>query len=154
MLSHRLLFNPQRVFSVIYYQENAGETSTCARPEYAVTFVRNRRSRWSGKRINRAYKARKAAGHSIPVGRGVWVSLYDREASDPVNRIGAGMGLEFPTISVVSLSSEQIAAVGADDDEDVASPGEEVPLSVAEAKCRLALSLGVGPANIKITVEA
>jgi hypothetical protein len=105
-------------------------------------------------RFNRAYKARKAAGHSIPVGRGIWVSLYDQEATDPVNRIGAGMGLEFPPIAVVPLSSEQIAAVGADDDEDVASPGEEAPLSISEAKRRLALSLGVDPANIKITVEA
>lgn len=105
-------------------------------------------------RFNRAYKARKDAGHKIPVGRGVWVSLYDEEATDPVNRIGAGMGLEFPPIAVVPLSSEQIVAVGVDDDEDVASRGEEAPLSIAEAKRRLALSLGVDPANIKITVEA
>lgn len=105
-------------------------------------------------RFNRAYKARKAAGHSIPVGRGVWISLYDQEATDPVNRVGAGMGLDFPPIATVPLSSEQIAAVGADDDEDVASPGEEAPLSIAEAKRRLALTLGVDPANIKITVEA
>lgn len=105
-------------------------------------------------RFNRAYKARKAAGHSIPVGRGVWVSLYDQEANDPVSHIGAGMGLEFPPMAMVPLSSEQIAAVAPDDDEDPASPGEEAPLSIAEAKRRLALALGVNPANIKITVEA
>jgi len=104
-------------------------------------------------RFNRAYKARKAAGHSIPVGRGVWVSLYDQEATDPVSRVGAGMGLEFPPIAMVPLSSEQIAAAAVDDDEDVA-PVEEGPLSIAEAKRRLALTLGVDPANIKITVEA
>ena len=32
-------------------------------------------------RFNRAYEARKKAGHVIPVGRGVWVSLYNSELS-------------------------------------------------------------------------
>jgi hypothetical protein len=104
-------------------------------------------------RFNRAYKARKAAGHKIPEGRGVWVSLYDQEANDPVSYIGAGMGLKFPPIATVPLSSEQIAAAAADDDQD-AAPGQEAPLSIAEAKRRLALTLGVDTANIKITVEA
>src|SRR5258708_5106843 len=41
-------------------------------------------------RFNRAYKARKDAGHSIPVGRGIWISLYNKEANDPVSHVGAG----------------------------------------------------------------
>lgn len=99
-------------------------------------------------RFNRAYKARKGADHSIPIGRGVWVSLYHQEANDPVSYIGAGMGLKFPPIATVPLASEQIATVAADE-----APAE-VSLSIAEAKRRLALTLGVDPANIKITVEA
>lgn len=104
-------------------------------------------------RFNRAYKARKDAKHSIPVGRGVWVSLYHQEASDPVSYVGAGMGLKFPPFATVPLSSEQLAAAASGDDKN-AAPAEEGPLSIAEAKRRLALTLGVDAANIKITVEA
>ena len=35
-------------------------------------------------RFDRAYSARVAAGHQIPKGRGVWVSLYHDEATDPI----------------------------------------------------------------------
>jgi hypothetical protein len=108
-------------------------------------------------RFNRAYKARMDAKHSIPVGRGVWVSLYHREANDPVSHVGAGMGLKFLPIATVPLSSAQIAAAVAEVDQDAQPtelPVEEAPLSIAEAKRRLALAFGVTPANIKITVEA
>jgi len=106
-------------------------------------------------RFNRAYQARKKAGRIIPIGRGVWVSLYQQEAKDPVYYIGAGMGLKFPPIATVPLSPDQVTAAAVDDD---ASRGalrnEEAPLSIAEAKRRLAVTLGVDPASIKITVEA
>jgi|HubBroStandDraft_6_1064221.scaffolds.fasta_scaffold363477_2 hypothetical protein len=102
-------------------------------------------------RFNRAYAARKKAGHSIPVGRGVWVSLYLPEAQDPVSHIGAGAGLKFPAIATVPLDPDMIAAQAASDGEPEM---EEAPLTIAEAKRRLAIALGVDPANIKITVEA
>jgi hypothetical protein len=111
-------------------------------------------------RFNRAYEARKRAGHVIPVGRGVWVSLYNPEAQEPVSHIGAGMGLQFQPIATVPLSSDQIVAAAAADceDDDEARgdelPAEEAPLTIAEAKRRLAATLGVDPASIKITVEA
>lgn len=112
-------------------------------------------------RFNRAYEARKKAGHSIPIGRGVWVSLYIPESNDPVSLIGAGAGLKFPPIAVVPLSPELIAEQDADDTEDDAdgrptavSSRSEAPLTIAEAKRRLAATLGVDPASIKITVEA
>jgi hypothetical protein len=108
-------------------------------------------------RFNRAYKARMDAKHSIPVGRGVWVSLYHQEASDPVSYVGAGMGLKFPPIATIPVSSAQIAVPVTEVDQDAQPtelPGEEAPLSIAEAKRRLALAFGVTPANIKITVEA
>ncbi|HEY8124377.1 MAG TPA: hypothetical protein VIF88_03020 [Methylocystis sp.] len=110
-------------------------------------------------RFNRAYVARKKAGHSIPIGRGVWVSLYLPEAQDPVSHIGAGAGLKFPPIATVPLTPELVAAIevekGADEREThVVDEIEEAPLSIAQAKRRLAKTLGVDAANIKITVEA
>lgn len=111
-------------------------------------------------RFNRAYEARKKAGHVIPVGRGVWVSLYNPDAQEPVSHIGAGMGLKFQPIATVPLSSDHIVAATAADSESRhdargdKAPIDEAPLSIAEAKRRLAITLGVDPANIKITVEA
>jgi hypothetical protein len=67
------------------------------------------------------------------------------------------MGLKFPPIATVPLSSAQIAAAVAEVDQAAQPtelPAEEAPLSIAEAKRRLALAFGVTPANIKITVEA
>jgi hypothetical protein len=110
-------------------------------------------------RFNRAYAARKKAGHSIPIGRGVWVSLYLPEGQHPVTHVGAGAGLKFPPIATVPLAPEWIAAIetSSDAEEGDARGGEEreeAPLSIADAKRRLAKTLGVDPANIRITVEA
>ncbi len=102
-------------------------------------------------RFNRAYEARKIAGHKIPIGRGVWVSLYIPEATDPVSHVGAGAGLKFPPIAIVPLLPESAAK-----DETASSPhsSDEAVLSIAEAKRRLAATFGVDPSSIKITVEA
>src|SRR4051794_17542694 len=51
-------------------------------------------------RFDRSYAARKAAGYSLPKGRGIWVSLYEQEASDPVNRVGAGAGLKHKPVEL------------------------------------------------------
>lgn len=110
-------------------------------------------------RFNRAYTARKNAGHTIPVGRGVWVPLYLPGARDPVSHIGAGAGLKFPPIATVPLTPELIAAAKETSfaehaEASVVDEAEEAPLSIAQAKRRLAKTLGVDPANIKISVEA
>lgn len=111
-------------------------------------------------RFNRAYEARVKAGHSIPVGRGVWVSLYLPEAKDPVTHVGAGAGLKFPPIAVVPLPAESDLAAPQDQKNTKEQPplaaqdDDEAPLSMADAKRRLAKTLGVEVANIKITVEA
>lgn len=114
-------------------------------------------------RFDRAYAARRAAGHTIPLGRGVWVSLYHDEATDPVGRVGAGIGLASPPIARVPLNAVAATrtqapgaplaqpptwSAGAADDSD------DEPLTIAQAKTRLARSLGVDPSSIKITVEA
>ncbi|MBJ6987275.1 hypothetical protein [Devosia sp. MC521] len=113
-------------------------------------------------RFNRAYEARKNAGHSIPVGRGVWVSLYLQDANDPPTHVGAGAGLKHKPIATVALSPDMLASVDEQDDDvqgsapiaEIGGGDGEAPLSIAEAKRRLAKTFGVTEASIKITVEA
>lgn len=103
-------------------------------------------------RFDRAYQARKAAGHKIQLGRGVWVSLYQCEAQDPPNRVGAGAGLDHPPIARVPLSDA--TKPEGDDDGEVPAPQSSAPLTIVEAKRRLALTFGVDPESVKITIEA
>jgi hypothetical protein len=108
-------------------------------------------------RFDRAYRARLDAGHSIPLGRGVWVSLYLQEVNDPVNRVGAGAGLAHPAILRVPLDGQR-ADISDDEVEDAEDAsfdnGRDDSLTIAEAKRRLALTFGVDPASVKITIEA
>ncbi|TBB60720.1 hypothetical protein ELH43_36915 [Rhizobium ruizarguesonis] len=113
-------------------------------------------------RYERAYEARKVAGHILPDGRGLWLSLYNQEAPDPVSYVGAGMGLDFPPIATRDLVKEGFSQDGEDVDDEVAddepetspaAPAPEIPLTIPEAKRRLAESLGVPISAIKITIE-
>lgn len=110
-------------------------------------------------RFDRAYEARKAAGYNIPRERGIWISLYDEEQADPVRLVGAGAGLAHKAIAKnITVLSEPDA-----DDVDEEAPVEQVSvpsrsgddssLTIPEAKRRLALTFGVSPDQIKITVE-
>lgn len=101
-------------------------------------------------RFNRAYKARKAAGHIMPEDRGIWVGLYVEDANEPTSHVGAGAGLTSPPIAVVPLDGDGPApkTIGP------ASDDEDGHLTIAEAKRRLAKTFGVSPENIKIFVEA
>lgn len=109
-------------------------------------------------RFARAYDARRAAGHSIPPGRGVWIALYEREATDPVTLVGAGAGIANPPIARVRLT--EIAAPATSSPATIGAPAVSAStpdaraLTIAEAKAGLARSFGVEPSNIKITVEA
>lgn len=118
-------------------------------------------------RFDRTYAARRAADHKIPVGRGVWLSLYLPDAASPPVQVGAGAGRDNPPIARVPLQPEELRALKksaevADVDEldDTSHLGpeeandENEPLTIGEAKRRLALFLGVDSSNIKITVEA
>jgi hypothetical protein len=100
-------------------------------------------------RFDRTYEARMAAGHSIPKGRGVWLALYHQETKDPVRRVGAGAGLKHPPIARVPLSKANDEGA-----ELILPPQPAEDLTIAEAKERLAASLGVDPASVKITIEA
>jgi len=125
-------------------------------------------------RFDRAYAARKAAGHVIPNGRGVWLSLYDKESADPVTLVGGGIGLAHPPIATVPLNQQQSASLGAHVESEPAHEpasqstltGEEQSsqpspanassaraLRIAEAKRGLALTFGVNEEAIEITIR-
>ena len=104
-------------------------------------------------RFDRAYAARRAADHTIPLKRGVWLSLYDEEGTSPVQRVGAGAGIANPAIAVVPLG-EPDTPVAPTKQPNWASDVDEQSLTIAPAKTKLARTFGVDPSSIKITVEA
>ncbi|MGA3071518.1 MAG: hypothetical protein ABSD43_15015 [Terracidiphilus sp.] len=108
-------------------------------------------------RFDRAYAARKSAGHSLPRGRGMWVSLYHKESDYPVNRVGAGAGLSNAPIARVPLGGQR--AEPSSPPREVATSfmrvaAEDAHISIAEAKRLLALSLGVNEADVRITITS
>lgn len=111
-------------------------------------------------RFDRAYAARKKAGHKMPTGRGIWLSLYDEDSSDPVSHVGAGMGIDYPPLRVVDITKFSLPTGDDADDEmsedtdgDAEPEPASSPLTIPEAKRRLAETLGVPVEAIKITIE-
>lgn len=113
-------------------------------------------------RFNRAYAAREAAGHTQPDGRGIWLSLYDPETSGgAVAHVGGGMGIDYPPVLVHDLTKGSLIAEGERPAEaaltvptgPTPSTGGGGPLTIPEAKRRLAHTLGVPESAIRITVE-
>ena len=106
-------------------------------------------------RFDRAYAARKQAGHTLPVGRGIWLSLYEEESANPVSLVGGGIGLAHPPIAKVPLSGQEVDSL-TDEPEDSVEAAQlaEAPLTIAAAKRRLAASLGVAETDIKITISS
>lgn len=104
-------------------------------------------------RFDRAYRARLDAGHSIPLGRGVWVSMFVAEDPDAPSSIGGGIALGRQPLLSVKLDDVDGEAV-AEPLVQASTPHHEAPLTIAEAKRRLAQSLGVDPEKVKIVVEA
>jgi hypothetical protein len=107
-------------------------------------------------RFDLTLKARKEADRSQPPGRGVWIPLYEREdASENVSYVGGGAGLDHPPIARVPMNGGGSTPPRtrphdlAGDDQDDGNA-----LTIAGAKRRLSLSLGVAESSIKITVEA
>lgn len=103
-------------------------------------------------RFDRTYAARKNAGHSIPVGRGVWLSLYDKENTSVPRLVGAGAGRKHPPVAEVPLHKAEDAGF-------VKTPApvadfDIAPLTVAQAKLGLAKAFGIDPESVKITIEA
>lgn len=106
-------------------------------------------------RFDRLYKARREAGHTMPIGRGVWISLYGEEVSDPVYYVGAGAGLANPPVLTRDLlgpSSEDSEPIAVETEPKVPE-NEAGPLTIAEAKRRLAATFGVREDDISITIN-
>jgi hypothetical protein len=116
-------------------------------------------------RFERAYAARKAAKHTLPDGRGIWLSLYDKDEADPVSHVGAGMGVDFKPLAVLDLTKSSLPAGAEKPDEETAydedegvgampnQPERSASLTIPEAKRRLAETLGVPETAIKISIE-
>ena len=113
-------------------------------------------------RFDRAYAARDAANHTQPEGRGIWLSLYDPETpGGPVAHVGGGMGIDYEPIKVHDLTKGPL--VGEEEvptetrapapSASALTHGAEAPLTITEAKRRLALTLGVPESAIRIAVE-
>ncbi|MEM8821636.1 MAG: hypothetical protein AAGE90_19280 [Pseudomonadota bacterium] len=106
-------------------------------------------------RFDRLYEARRKAGHRMKVGRGIWTSLYEKETSDPVSHVGAGAGLDHPPLLRRKLiQTEELVPVP--DSSPVNEPEAEVavaPLTIAEAKRRLAMTFGIREEDVSITIN-
>lgn len=110
-----------------------------------------------GERFDRAYSARKKAGYSITLGRGVWISLYREESNEPVVNVGAGIGLVHEPFARMPLAD----LLGSNGSRPPVAPPKAEKGSddsfqslIAQAKESLARELGVDPGSIRITVEA
>ncbi|WP_132961151.1 hypothetical protein [Rhizobium sp. BK251] len=76
--------------------------------------------------------------------------------------MGAGIGIKFPPVARIPLLGETPDDVDEEDLAEAAAPANDAvpvptqvddsPLTIAEAKRRLALTFGVDPSAIKITV--
>ena len=108
------------------------------------------------KRFTVALRARLAADRVQPDRRGVWIPLYMREEDnrENVSYIGGGAGLDYPEVARVPMNGGAALpprGAGAEVDHDESSNDL---LTIAEAKRRLARTLGVAESSIKIMVEA
>lgn len=106
-------------------------------------------------RFDRSYEARLDAGHTIPSGRGMWLSLYEKEQKDIPSLVGAGAGLDYPAISRVPLKDESDHT-----SEEAPKPVRSEPaatssaqLSISDAREQLAKTFGVDPSHVKISIE-
>ncbi len=101
-------------------------------------------------RFDRAYLARKAAGHTVQAGRGVWVSMFSTEDPKIVASVGGGIAVgKTPLLRVKISGNEEIEVKPASEPVTAVTS----PLTVAEAKKRLAQTFGVDPEKIKIIIE-
>ena len=111
-------------------------------------------------RFDRAREAKLKADHVMPAGRGIWLSLYSTEAEAPVSMVGAGAGLvhkpfsaNVPVLIDGDMDDQQDDDLEIDESDSGPAANGDEPLTIAEAKRRLALAFGVDPSAIRITVE-
>ncbi|OWO92519.1 hypothetical protein B5E41_22440 [Rhizobium esperanzae] len=142
----------QRVIVVALNTREEGKEKIALVHDFKASEVRDR--------LNKNYRARHAANPNIDISHGNWISLYNEEVSEPTSYVGAGIGLAFPPcdrvplFGVASNDVEEEDLADADEPMPAASaPVIDEPLTIPEAKRRLALTFGVDPSAIKILVE-
>jgi hypothetical protein len=101
-------------------------------------------------RFDRGYRARLEAGHSIPRGRGVWISMFVPENPDVPTTIGGGIALQKKPLLTQKLDAVKSVEMPS---HSVSDRDDDAPLTIAEAKRRLAQSFGVEPDKVKIMIE-
>lgn len=113
-------------------------------------------------RLNKNFKARKKANPDIDISHGNWISLYHEETNDPASLVAAGIGNKYEPADRIPLfptSNEEVEDEDLAEADGPASIASAAPaavdesLTIPEAKRRLALTFGVDPSAIKITVE-
>lgn len=113
-------------------------------------------------RLDKNYKARVEANPNVNISHGNWISLYSKEATEPTSLVAAGIGLDFPVVDRIPLFPSTSDDVDEEDLAEADGPTTTAPipsatgdesLTIPEAKRRLALTFGVDPSAIKITVE-
>lgn len=113
-------------------------------------------------RLNKNYSARIKDNPNVNISHGNWISLYDEEAKEPTSYVAAGIGLLYPPKVRIPLlianedefeEDDLAEAIDIDEHPSLTAKGNDEPLTIAEAKRRLALTFGVDPSAIKITVE-
>lgn len=102
--------------------------------------------------LNRRYQARKDANHKLSEKHSIWLELYSLDKDDLPSYVGNGIGLNPETV-IARESLKEIRLRYQATIELVDEVALEEPLTIAEAKNRLALTLGVSVDAIKITVE-
>lgn len=112
------------------------------------------------KRFDASYAARVAAGQTMRDNFGMWVALDQKGRNSPAD-VGSGIVDQYEPVAVIPIAdllSDVQAGVVSNDEVGDDRPADEIendpPLTIPEAKRRLALTLGCKPENIKIIVEA
>jgi hypothetical protein len=113
------------------------------------------------KRFDAAFAARTKAGQTVRINFGMWVGLDQDPRNIPAS-VGSGLVDTFKAVAVVPIldllpAADEAGKTSEPDEVGDEAPAEDVdndpPLTIAEAKRRLALTFNVDPANIKIIVE-
>ena len=112
------------------------------------------------KRFDASYAARVAAGQRTGDNFGMWVARDQRGRNSPAD-VGSGIVDQYKPVAVIPIAdllTDVQAGVVSNDEVGDDRPADEIendpPLTIPEAKRRLALTLGCNPENIKIIVEA
>lgn len=117
------------------------------------------------KRFDASYAARVAAGQTMRNNFGMWVALDQKKRNSPAD-VGSGIVDLYKPVTIIPVadlladvqasaaSGEEASEAGSSEEASPEEIDNDPPLTIQEAKRRLALTLGLKPENIKITVEA